>query len=258
MTQQYTSQEFESCLIELKVGKCDFIIGSCYRPPNTDIWRFTKDYKDLLRILRKTKGKHIILGMDHNIDLLKTATHQGTQSFLETNLKEGMYPTIMCPTRITKSTAMLLDNIFINEELHSDDPSYILIDNISDHLPCSVVLQNIQRNPKEGMEIESRNLKFLPRLIEELQNYDWSSLNTPDSRVSERFDKFHHIIMEKIDHFVPITSKHIVYHKLRKEPWVSAGLLTSMKKEKRLYRDTLRKQASNDAFVKYRNYNVVL
>ena len=75
MTQQYTSQEFESCLIELKVGKCEFIIGSCYRPPNTDIQRFTKDYKDLLQILRKTKGKHIILGMDHNIDLLKTATH---------------------------------------------------------------------------------------------------------------------------------------------------------------------------------------
>ena len=92
-----------------------------------------------------------------------------------------MYPTITRPTRITKSTATLLDNIFINEELHSDDPSYILIDNINDHLPCSVVLQNIQRNPKEGMEIESRNLKFLPRLIEELQNYDWSSLNTPDS-----------------------------------------------------------------------------
>ena len=64
--------------------------------------------------------------------------------------------------------------------------------------------------------------------------------------------------MEKIDHFVPITLKHIAYHKLWKEPWVSAGLLTSMKKEKRLYRDTLGKQASNDALVKYRNYNVVL
>ena len=71
-----------------------------------------------------------------------------------------MYPTIMHPTRITKSTAMLLDNILINEEIHSDDPNYILIDNISDHLPCSVVLQNIQRNPKEGMEIESRNFKI--------------------------------------------------------------------------------------------------
>ena len=153
---------------------------------------------------------------------------------------------------------MLLDNIFINEEFHLDDPSYILIDNISDHLPCSVVLQNIQRNPKEGMEIESRNLKFLPRLIEELQNFDWSFLKTSDSQVSEKFDNFHDILMEKIDHFVPITSKHIAYHKLWKEPWVSAGLLTSMKKEKKLYRDTLGKQASNDALVKYRNYNVVL
>ena len=86
--------------------------------------------------------------MDHNIDLLKTATHRGTQSFLETNLKEGMYPTITRPTRITKNTATLLDNIFINEELHSDDHGYILIDNISDHLPCTVVLQNIKRNPK--------------------------------------------------------------------------------------------------------------
>ena len=64
--------------------------------------------------------------------------------------------------------------------------------------------------------------------------------------------------MEKIDHFVPITNKHIPYHKIRKEPWVSFGLLVSMKKEKRLYKNTLGKHASNEALEKYQNYNCVL
>ena len=49
--------------------------------------------------------------------------------------------------------------------------------------------------------MESRNLKFLPRLIEELQNFDWSFLNTNDQGVSEKFDRFHETIVEKIDHF---------------------------------------------------------
>ena len=168
--------------------------------------------------------------MDHNIDLLKTGTHTSTQKFLETNLNEGMYPTIIWPTRITKNTATLLDNIFINEELHLDDASHNLLDNISDHLPCSVVLKNIKQNPREGLEIESMNLKFLPILITELQNSDWSFLNTSNLGVSKKFDKFHDIIMEKIDHFVPISTKHIPYHKIQKEPWVSSGLLVSMKK----------------------------
>ena len=86
--------------------------------------------------------------MDHNIDLLKTMTHHNIQTFLETSFQEGMFPTITRPTRITKSTATLLDNIFINEELHSDDNSHILLDNISDHLPCSLILNNLHRNPK--------------------------------------------------------------------------------------------------------------
>ena len=249
--QQLTIQEFESCFVDIKMGKLEFIIGSCYRPRNMDIRKFIKNYRNLLRVLRKTKGKHIILGMDHNIDLLKTATHTSTQNFLETNLKEGMYPTITRPTRVTKTTATLLDNIFLNEELHSDDASHILLDNISDHFPCSVVLKNIHRNLKEGLEIESRNLKFLPRLIEELQNIDWSFLNTNDLGESEKFDRFHDTIVEKIDHFVPITSKHIAYHKIWKEPWVSPGLLVSMKKEKRLYKNTLGKNISNEALVKY-------
>ena len=30
--QQLTTQEFESCLIDIKIGKLEFIIGSCYRP----------------------------------------------------------------------------------------------------------------------------------------------------------------------------------------------------------------------------------
>ena len=61
--------------------------------------------------------------MDHNIDLLKTSSKKSTQNFLETMLKEGTFLTISRPTRITKSTATLLDNIFIREEVYTGDGS---------------------------------------------------------------------------------------------------------------------------------------
>ena len=41
--QELTTEEFELCLIDIKIGNHEFIIGSCYGPPNMDIWRFTKN-----------------------------------------------------------------------------------------------------------------------------------------------------------------------------------------------------------------------
>ena len=48
----------------------------------------------------KSKKPHgIILGVDHNLDLLKCDKHYNTPEFLNTNLENGLIPTINRPTR---------------------------------------------------------------------------------------------------------------------------------------------------------------
>ena len=63
----------------------------------------------------KPEKKDIILGMDHNLDLLKSNVHTETQTFLDVNFDNHLFPCITRPTRITKTSATLIDNTFISE-----------------------------------------------------------------------------------------------------------------------------------------------
>ena len=63
--------------------------------------------------MKKENPSNIIIGLDHNLDFLKSAKHGPTNDFIETNLNFGMIPTLTRPTRITKTTATLIDNILV-------------------------------------------------------------------------------------------------------------------------------------------------
>ena len=96
--------KLESCFVELKGTKNNLILGSLYRPPNNPPKEFMREYSELLKNLSKEKLE-LILGMDHNLDLLKITQHKPTEEFLECNIESGMIPQITKPTRITQTSA---------------------------------------------------------------------------------------------------------------------------------------------------------
>ena len=55
---------------------------------------------------------------DMNINILNYENHTDTNGFLDLMYSKGMYPVITRPTRITKTSSTLIDNIFINEYIH--------------------------------------------------------------------------------------------------------------------------------------------
>lgn len=137
-------------------------MGSCYRPPNTDSKEFVRLHKQVLQQI--TQARHsVVIAMDHNLDLLKSHIHQNTQQFLECNLQMELYPSIICPMRITKTSATLIDNIFVSSDLYDLCKSWILIDSISDHLPCLLVITGAKHKLKDPIRIESRDLKHLEK-----------------------------------------------------------------------------------------------
>ena len=83
----------------------------------------------------------LILGMDQNIDLLKSNEHTSTRKFLDLILDSGLWPVITRPTRITQRSATLIDNIYISKNLQCKFDSAILLDDISDHLPLVALLR---------------------------------------------------------------------------------------------------------------------
>ena len=94
--------------------------------------------------------------MDHNLDLLKQASHKMTQTYIEHTLYHSLLPVITKPTRISKTSATLIDNIIISDKLQLNYSSNILISNISDHLPCYVEIKEFYAGKKEANKIKKR------------------------------------------------------------------------------------------------------
>ena len=139
--------------ITSKAGK-SIVLGSLHRSPNTQETIFTNHIKKTTNIVRVEKGnKQLILGMDHNLDLLKSNLHPPTQKFLDTLLDANLLPMIIQPSRIVHKSATLIDNIFISEVLQCNFDSAIIIDDMSDHLPCMALMKQTKL-----IEFESRNL----------------------------------------------------------------------------------------------------
>ena len=92
----------DSVFVEIrsKNGK-HIILGSMYKPPNVDITQFSTDLSRIVNNTRWTQGKHLpelILGMDHNMNLLNGASHPPTHKFIKDLLNLNLFPTITRPT----------------------------------------------------------------------------------------------------------------------------------------------------------------
>ena len=82
----FNKDSFECTFLEIKRKmKSSLIIGSIYRPPNTKPKEFNDQYQLMMNALKMETSKEIILGMDHNLDLLKTNSDLETQHFIDIN-----------------------------------------------------------------------------------------------------------------------------------------------------------------------------
>ena len=123
----------ESVFVEIvrEQGRKNTIIGVVYRPPGADLTVFNSRLKEIATKLRSQDT--YIMG-DFNVDLIKSSSHRQSTEFLEGFYSESMYPLISLPTRITDTSATLIDNIFTNN-VTDQIKSGLITTRISDHLP---------------------------------------------------------------------------------------------------------------------------
>ena len=170
-----------------------------------------------------------------------------------------MLPTVTRPTRITKTSATLIDNVIVSMNYVGRYSSNVLIDNISDHLPSILLLSGITAHKKESVLIKSRDLRKqnLDALKRSLNNTDFEGLIVAND-LNTSFNNVHSKLLECIDWFIPEMTRSISGRKLRREPWISAGLLKSITRCKRLYKDTLKPSCMDKTRSKYIVYNATL
>ena len=89
------------------------------------------------------------------------------EEFVNLNVDSKLWPIITKPTRITKSTATLIDNIIVSDEIHKRYKCGIILNDISDHLPCYLVVENFHLKYNSPAVITSR--KITPKNIERIK-----------------------------------------------------------------------------------------
>jgi len=131
---------FIECLfvvIELPQKKLKVLLGCVYKPPNSDINLFNCKIVDLLKLIDIERNSLVLIADDYNLDPLKQDVHEPTAEFINNMLSYSFIPTIMRPTRITDTSAIVINNMFLNKVQYTLS-SAIVYSNISDHLPIAV------------------------------------------------------------------------------------------------------------------------
>ena len=163
--------------------------------------------------------------MYHNMDLLKASKHKHTQDFLDYNLDQDMLPTITKPTRLSKTCASLLDNMFLSRNLQCSFISGILVTDLSDHLPTLMVLKDLKEHtkPHKIVTIRKINNNNIRKLDEDISSYDWhgilEQLNTEQS-----FELLHKIVLQSFNTYMPEITKRLGKRTKIKEPWITSGM----------------------------------
>ena len=186
----------------------------------------------------------LIIGLDHNLDLIKYTKHKVTSEFIEINLEHQLLPTITKPTRITRTTATLLDNIIIGRTFQANYEPNIVISDLSDHLPYQLCDNSIFTKPPKKIITRGLNQDKVVEVNNILHETNWEG-ELAANTVSEQYTRFHHILQDTLDKVAPFHSVKIPTHKLIREPWMSKGLHKCHKKQQHLYKITLR-QFSTD------------
>ena len=169
--------------------------------------------------------------MDHNLNLLHSDIHTPTHKFLNMLLDMQLFPTITRPSRITKKSATLIDNIFISEKFQRDYDSALLVTDTSDHLPIMCLLKQTKIIDKNPLIFESRSLTAdkLNTIKNKLYSVDWHGLLNKND-VDENFNLLNDKISDTMDEVAPVRTIRISARRRYIEPWMSKGLERSSRK----------------------------
>ena len=217
------------------------IIGVFYRPPNKPINEFTDSMEACLNEITK-ENKIIYFMGDFNINLLNSKNDSQTASFIDCMITKMMCPLINRPTRIDPPSVSLIDHMYSNILLHYPDrmsKSGIVMNDISDHFPIFSFFDKLTASNSDDNEI----ITYRPLLERNLQSFrdflsrtDWSPV-TQNNEVNTAYSQFEHIFTLALDQCLPKINK----RKTRaKRPWVTQGLINSIKRKSKLYKQYLK------------------
>ena len=224
--------------IELEHGK-KCVIGVIYRHPKQNLNRFHLSFEKVLELL-SCKNVTYYIGGDFNINLLQNENK--VKGYIDMTYSLGAIPLITHPTRVTNNSSSLLDHVYTNN-ISGETHSYILLDDISDHMPVIVCSDLVLKHPKKYEASYVRDTKnfeaelFLEELSKSLHLLGDTNLPININEIDIYTDKFINIFQLILDKHAPLRKRSRKELKLKTKPWITKGLLKSIHRKNCMYKN---------------------
>ena len=252
----YLNSEIEICTVKVLIPDSSYVISVVYRPrfKHENIEEFRKEISPLLNNKIFKKSKSIIVG-DLNINLLEHENHRPTNEFLNMMQTFSYLPLITRPTRFPvgqqEGQPSLLDHVYVNFSIPL--VAGILHHDITDHLPIFTNI-SLPTPVSEKKTIKYRDFNEIngDMFTRDLCNVVWEEILDHNKSFNDNFDCFFDKFKTIYNKNFPIKTKNISPKK-RKNPWVSSGILTSIKKKNLLFKQYKQGVVSEETYKTYRN-----
>ena len=234
---------FTSKFIEIKQETPikNAIVGVLYRPPGKNSITELNNYLDALLSKLNKENKSITISGDTNINLLKYSEHKPTTDYLDTLLSHGMIPKITVPTRVTHSSATLIDHIFVNETPDRACPAGTIKSSMTDHYFNFVFLgHNKQWKYPKTVTYRPFSESNIKKFDEAIRNHDFTDLFQM-SDPNEAYDNLISNYNTILNRVIPMKTVRFNKHKHSLKPWITSNIRQSIK-----YRDKLHQKVKKN------------
>ena len=221
-------------------------IGKIYKPPhnnnsNANIERFLEEISPIINTLQKENKYAAIVG-DFNINLLQINEREKFEEFFDLMCTNNFFPKITLPTRSSKKSCTLIDQMFCKSPHldHTNISSSIIMSTISDHFPCLVKLEILNDKLKRPKYIQKRVISEAAthNFREELRSSDISSHLNANLMTdpNPEYDIFERIALSAYEKHFPNKRVKVNKHKHKLSPWITTGLIKSIEFLDKLYK----------------------
>lgn len=252
-TTTISTESIETLFIKITSATNNLMLGTIYKPPIADCDAFTTTLQGLINLSSGNRFADIIICGDFNMDLLNLENHSGTLNFLNSMNTLSLIPLITKPTRITNTSATLIDNLFVNGSCQL--MAGIIISDITDHFPIFYIRKGFHsRTIHQAQQIQYRiiNENTLHNLSDMLSTIDFGYIqecNDIDEAVIMLFNS----INECYKVCCPIRVKTISPKDFRK-PWITNEVKANVKRRQNYFILYRQNKISWDTYSRFRNY----
>lgn len=226
--ERISDHAFQALWIEICfAGKKNAVCGIIYRQHNSPD-SFLNYFNESLE--RYSGRNNVYIIGDFNIDLLKSETCNFSHSFLLSLQSCHFLPTIDKPTRVHRSSATLIDNIFTNNPEQLIFSGNIISD-ISDHFSQFCIISsptkkylNLKRKIRDFSNFSQTNF------LNDLSDVDLSLNGDTD----QMFNKFYRKFNKIVNKHAPLKNCSNRTMKRLSKPWITKGIRQSIKIKNKL------------------------